>query len=52
MKKKEKAPTEGIEPSTYGLEVHRAIHCAMRAFHIIKIDLSRFIFTLLLFSFL
>ena len=26
------APTEGIEPSTYGLEVHRAIHCAMRAY--------------------
>ena len=25
------APTEGIEPSTYGLEVHRAIHCAMGA---------------------
>ena len=30
--KNDKAPTEGIEPSTYGLEVHRAIHCAMRAY--------------------
>ena len=29
--KKNKAPTEGIEPSTYGLEVHRAIHCAIGA---------------------
>jgi hypothetical protein len=32
QKAKKKAPTEGIEPSTYGLEVHRAIHCAMRAY--------------------
>ena len=24
-------PLEGIEPSTYGLEVHRAIHCAIGA---------------------
>ena len=31
-KKRRQAPTEGIEPSTYGLEVHRAIHCAMRAY--------------------
>ncbi len=27
-----RAPPEGIEPSTYGLEVHRAIHCAMGAY--------------------
>ncbi len=25
------SPPEGIEPSTYGLEVHRAIRCAMGA---------------------
>ena len=25
------SPLEGIEPSTYGLEVHRAIHCAIGA---------------------
>ena len=31
---KSKAPTVGIEPTTYGLEVHRAIRCAMRAYTI------------------
>ena len=29
--KKINSPPEGIEPSTYGLEVHRAIRCAMEA---------------------
>ena len=33
-KQKSKAPTVGIEPTTYGLEVHRAIRCAMRAYTI------------------
>ncbi len=36
--KNKKAPTEGIEPSTYGLEVHRAIHCAMRAYTLWRVS--------------
>ena len=30
--KKCKPPPVGIEPTTYGLEVHRAIRCAMGAY--------------------
>ena len=33
QKNKKITPLEGIEPSTYGLEVHRAIHCAIGAIY-------------------
>ena len=42
----------GIEPTTYGLEVHRAIRCAMRAYTIkiaVLKDISDLMQTLLVF---
>ena len=33
---KNKAPTVGLEPTTFGLEVQRAIHCATRACPLLK----------------